>query len=171
MGFGIWAMQFIGMLALKLPIVIGFDPPATMLSAGFAMLASAAAFAVVTSGGDSRLRLGLAGAVLGLGIGAMHYVGMAALRMPARVYGDPPVLALSVVVAVVLATAALWVLAALPRFFNRRLPLVRLVGASIMGLAIALAQYTCMSAFSFLPEAGLPETGPCWTDWARTARC
>src|SRR4051794_1663551 len=94
-GSGIWAMHFIAMLAVQIPIAVRFDIPLTALSAGFAILASVISFHLVT--GDTRhsLRLVSAGAVLGAGIGLMHYLGMSALRMSARIYYDPWLFALS----------------------------------------------------------------------------
>jgi PAS domain S-box-containing protein len=159
MGFGIWAMHFIAMLAVEIPIPVRFDLPLTALSAGFAALASAVAFHIVADASRNRVRLGLAGIVLGSGIGLMHYTGMAALRMSAHIYYDPRLFALSVVVAVVLSTVALFVLSALPKFSDGRLVLARLMGSALMGLAIVLMHYTGMFATYFYPEAGGPESG------------
>jgi NO-binding membrane sensor protein with MHYT domain len=159
MGLGIWAMHFIAMLAVDIPIAIRFNLPVTALSAGFAILASTIAFHIVAGDTRSRTRLGLAGLVLGSGVGLMHYVGMAALRMPAHIYYDPWLFALSVVVAVVLATTALFALLALPRLSSGRLPLARLIGAAVMGLAIVLMHCTGMFATYFYPEAGFQDTG------------
>src|ERR1700722_18405441 len=86
MGFGIWAMHFIAMLAVETPIPIRFDLPITALSAGFAVFSSAIAFHLVAEDTRARGRLCLAGIVLGVGIGLMHYTGMAAMRMPAHVF-------------------------------------------------------------------------------------
>ena len=61
MGFGIWAMHFVAMLAVEIPIDIRYDLPITVLSAGFAVLASAIAFDLVADDTTSRIRLGLAG--------------------------------------------------------------------------------------------------------------
>src|ERR1700676_2013649 len=88
MGFGIWAMHFIAMLAVEIPIPVRFDLPLTALSAGFSALASAVALHIVADASRNRVRLGLAGIVLGSGIGLMHYTGMTALHMPAHIYYD-----------------------------------------------------------------------------------
>src|SRR5579859_5219320 len=114
MGFGIWAMHFIAMLSVEIPIAVRFDITVTGLSAVFAVLASAAALYLAAQETRSRMRLPVAGLVLGSGVALMHYVGMAALSMPARIYYDPLLFALSVVIAIVLSTTALSILIGLP---------------------------------------------------------
>jgi PAS domain S-box-containing protein len=160
MGLGIWAMHFVAMLAVESPLPIRYELLTTMVSAGIAMVASGAAFALMIGGDDRPGRLALAGLVLGGGIALMHYVGMAALRMPARLYYDPWLFALSVLVAVLFSTTALLAFAELPRFVNGRLPLPRVIGAGIMGLAIVLMHYTGMFATYFYPDPEAAVGGP-----------
>jgi NO-binding membrane sensor protein with MHYT domain len=159
MGFGIWAMHFIAMLAVEIAIPIRFDLTLTSLSAGSAVLASGLAFHIVANEPRSRIRLGLAGIVLGCGIGLMHYTGMAALRMPAHIYYDPLLFVVSVAVAIVFSTVALLALSVLPRFSSRRFILARVTGSALMGLAIVLMHYTGMFATRFYPQPGPPESG------------
>jgi NO-binding membrane sensor protein with MHYT domain len=85
MGFGIWSMHYIGMLAFKMPMKILYDVPTVVISLFAAIAASAVALFTV-----SRRHMGLwqtvtGGVVMGSGIAAMHYIGMAAMRMPARI--------------------------------------------------------------------------------------
>jgi len=157
MGFGIWAMHFIAMLAVRIATPMRFDMPVTALSAGFAVIASAFALHLVADHPRDRIRLGLAGVVLGSGIGLMHYTGMAALRMSAHIYYDPPLFALSVVVAVLLSAAALFTLSVLPQLTGMRLAFARLASSAVMGLAIVLMHYTGMFATVFYPESGLDD--------------
>jgi len=89
MGLGIWAMHFIAMLAVQIPITIAYDIGITGLSAGCAILASCAGFIILMGNSYERWRLCLAGLVLGGGVGLMHYSGMAALIMPAHIYYGP----------------------------------------------------------------------------------
>ena len=159
MGFGIWAMHFIAMLAVEIPLPLRFDLPLTALSAGFAVVASAIAFEIVADHPSSRVRIGVAGIVLGSGIGLMHYTGMAALQMSAHVYYDPGLFALSVVVAVVLSTTALSALSIMPRFTGGRLALARMAGSAVMGMAIVLMHYTGMFATVFYPEPAVADAG------------
>jgi PAS domain S-box-containing protein len=159
MGFGIWAMHFVAMLAVEIPMAIRFDLPLTILSAGLAVIASATAIQLVAGNAVSWGRLGLAGLILGIGIGLMHYVGMAALILPARIYYDPWMFALSVVFAIMLSTAALITLTSLPRSNEGRGRLAQVAAAAVMGLAIALMHYTGMFATYFLPVPGFQPAG------------
>jgi PAS domain S-box-containing protein len=164
MGFGIWAMHFIAMLAVQIDAPIRFDLAITGWSAGFAVAASTIAFHLVANHGGNRVRLGLAGVVLGGGIGLMHYTGMAALHMPAHLYYDPRLFTLSVVVAVVLSTIALAALAQLPRLSGSHLAFARLTGSSVMGFAIVLMHYTGMFATVFYPDQGPTPAGGIFFD-------
>ena len=89
----------------------------------------------------------------------MHYVGMAALSLPARIYYAPSLFALSVLVAVVLSTTALAILTRLQKLRGGRGQLAQVAGAAVMGLAIVLMHYTGMFATYFLPVAGLRQSG------------
>ena len=151
MGLGIWAMHFVAMLAVEMPIQVGYDLTLTALSAGYAVIASGIAFSVVLGDDHRRLRLPLAGLALGGGVALMHYVGMAALRMPAHTYYDPRLFALSLALAVALATAALLALRDLPRLLAGPV-LARLIASAVMGLAIVLMHYTGMFATYFYPD-------------------
>jgi NO-binding membrane sensor protein with MHYT domain/nitrogen-specific signal transduction histidine kinase/CheY-like chemotaxis protein len=151
MGLGVWAMHFIGMLAYRLPIPVGFDAAVTALSALPAVLGSAVALFVVGRPAVTMARLLLGGTFMGAGIGAMHYTGMAAIRFDAFVSYDPLLFATSVVVAVALAFVALfstlWSVrqeGSAPSLFREG------VGAAFMGLAVSGMHYTAMtSAFCF----------------------
>ncbi|MCX7355961.1 MAG: hypothetical protein NTY59_14260 [Alphaproteobacteria bacterium] len=160
MGSGIWAMHFIAMLAVEIPIPLKFDVMLTGLSAVFAALASAVAFALATPKGQPRFsRLLAAGTVLGGGIGLMHYTGMAALRIPARIFYDPWLFGLSVVVAATFSTAALTVMTRMQIGPGKVRLLPQLFGAAVMGLAIVLMHYTGMFATYFMLELGAAATG------------
>src|SRR3990170_3061031 len=80
MGTGIWSMHFIGMLAFTLPIPMGYDIPTTLFSMLIAMVVSGFALSMVSRDKLSRRRLLLGGVLMGLGICAMHYTGMAAME-------------------------------------------------------------------------------------------
>ncbi len=160
MGSGIWAMHFIAMLAVEIPIPLEFDVMLTGLSAVFAALASAVAFALATPKDQPRFsRLLAAGTVLGGGIGLMHYTGMAALRIPARIFYDPWLFGLSVVVAATFSTAALIVLIRMQGASGKARLVPQLFGAAVMGLAIVLMHYTGMYATYFMPVVGVVAPG------------
>ena len=150
MGFGVWSMHFIGMLALELPITLGYDLGLTLWSLLVAILSSGFALWVVSQPRLPFLQLLLGALIMGAGISAMHYSGMAALRMQPGIDYDPALLSLSLLIAMGASAAALSIAFRL----RKQTPYVRLAraGASIiMGLAIVGMHYTGMAAANF-PE-------------------
>ena len=149
MGVGIWSMHFVGMLALQLPVTVAYEPLRTLASGLICILVTGIGFHIVTQDGGGPARVALGGAVMGLGIAAMHYLGMAALRAACSVAYSPPLVALSVAVGIAAATFALWLA-------SRPGPPWAIRAASVaLGLAVALMHYTGMAAASFLPGAGI----------------
>jgi NO-binding membrane sensor protein with MHYT domain/CheY-like chemotaxis protein len=147
MGGGIWSMHFIAMLAFTLPVPVSFDRGLTVLSLGVAMTVTAVGFYVIGTRPATNLRLALAGAFMGLGIVAMHYTGMAAMRMPAHLHYNPLFVALSAVVAIGAATAALGLTLRTSAIGQR------ILAAVVMGFAIAGMHYTGMLAAHFSAHA------------------
>jgi two-component system sensor histidine kinase/response regulator len=102
MGTGIWSMHYIGMLAFILPIPVAYHWPTVLLSLIAAILASVVALDVVSRHKMGWLRA-LGGSVLmGAGIASMHYIGMAAMRLPAMCEFNSFLVVLSVVFAVLI---------------------------------------------------------------------
>jgi len=154
MGTGIWSMHYIGMLAFILPIPVAYHWPTVLLSLFAAILASVVALSVV-----SRQKMGwfraFAGSVLmGVGIASMHYIGMAAMRLPAICQFKSVLVVLSVVFAVLISLAALWITF---HFRDEKTGIgwEKLTGAVVMGAAIPIMHYTGMAAASFTPS-GMP---------------
>ena len=108
MGIGIWAMHFIGMLAYALPVAINYDVGGTLVSIIPGIIASGVALYVLAAEEIRIARLVAGGTLMGLGIGAMHYAGMAALQFDALVYYDANRFVLSIFAAIGLAIAALY---------------------------------------------------------------
>jgi diguanylate cyclase (GGDEF)-like protein len=148
MGIGVWSMHFIGMLALRLPIRLGYDIGITVLSLAMAVAASGYALWLVTRDHVSRLRLVSGAVVMGLGIAAMHYVGMAAMRMNPDIIYEPLWFGASLLIAIVAAGAALAIAYRL-RDNARHERLHRLLAAGVMGVAIVGMHYTGMAAAHF----------------------
>lgn len=150
MGFGIWSMHYIGMLAFRLPVPVLYDWPTVLLSLLAAILASAVALYVV-SRPDMRVPRTLLGSMLmGCGIAGMHYIGMAAMRLPAMCDYSPGLFVLSVLLAVVISLVALWLTFSVNsevRIWSWR----KTISALIMGLAIPVMHYTGMASASFAP--------------------
>lgn len=148
MGIGIWAMHFIGMLAMDLAMSMSYDVAITALSMAIAIGSSMFALWLV-SGEQLRLRRLLPGAlVMGTGIVAMHYTGMAALEVSPGIVWDKTWVALSVVIALVASLVALWLTFRL-RYEAAQVALMRLGAALTMGIAIAGMHYAGMKAAQF----------------------
>ena len=150
LGAGVWAMHFIGMLAFNLCTAVDYDPMITILSNLPSIGASYVALSLIARERIGTGSLVVGGVLVGAGIGAMHYAGMSAMRMSLDLRYDPFTFGLSIVVAVVLATLALWV-----RFGLRRLRRLSegkrlLLAAIVMGCAITGMHYTGMAAARFV---------------------
>jgi diguanylate cyclase (GGDEF)-like protein/PAS domain S-box-containing protein len=147
MGLGIWAMHYVGMLALTMPMPIFYNLPAVVLSLLAAISASGVALFVV-----SRPKMGVwqevaGSAVMGSGIAAMHYIGMAAMRCSAAIVYDSRIVALSIGLAIVISWVALRL--AFRVRDEKRTSWRKIISAVVMGSAIPLMHYTGMWAATF----------------------
>ena len=107
MGSGIWCMHYVGMLAFHLPTPVYDDIPTVALSLLAAILVSFTALYVVSRERMTRVQRGVGSLVMGTGIAAMHYIGMAAMRLNAMHQYDRALCVVSVVLAVVISFAGL----------------------------------------------------------------
>ncbi|MFD0265715.1 MHYT domain-containing protein [Streptomyces sp. NPDC127106] len=140
-GTGIWTMHFVAMLGFHVTgTEIHYHVPLTVLSLAVAIVVVGCGVFAVGYGRQSRRSLLLGGLTTGLGVASMHYLGMAALRLHGTISYDPLTVALSVAVAVVAATAALW--AAL----HIESPAAVAVASLVMGAAVSSMHYTGMMA-------------------------
>ena len=153
MGGGIWSMHFVAMLAFVLPMPMSYDVGLTVLSLVLAILAASGSFYVISRPGVSRPRLVLSGVFMGIAIFGMHYTGMAAMRGPVQLTYDPLWFALSVIIAIGAATAALWLA------FRTTDPGQKLAAAIVLGLAISGMHYTGMRAAVFTAQATMGAHG------------
>jgi diguanylate cyclase len=160
MGAGIWSMHFIGMLALSLPIRMLYDFELTIVSMLFAIAISGAALALVSGREFRTVHLAGGGIFMGAGISAMHYTGMAAMRMSPPIQYDPLLFAASVAIAVAAAMAALWLAFNLRSTETKNVVAGRVLAAMVMGLAIAGMHYTGMAAADFAPGSFCLAGGP-----------
>ncbi|MGY4493845.1 putative bifunctional diguanylate cyclase/phosphodiesterase [Pseudomonas sp. TE3610] len=148
MGTGIWSMHFIGMLAFQLPIELGYDLKLTGLSLLIAVASSAFALWLACQKQMPLPRLLLGAVLMGIGIAAMHYTGMAALLMNPEVQYIPSLFILSVLIAILASGAALWIAIRLLKE-GRHVNRARLGASLIMGCAIVGMHYTGMAAAQF----------------------
>jgi len=153
-GTGIWSMHYIGMLAFILPIPVAYHWPTVLLSLFAAILASVVGLGVVSRQKMGWFRAFAGSVVMGAGIASMHYIGMAAMRLPAVCHFSSFLVVLSVVFAVLISLAALWITF---HFRDEKTGIgwEKLAGASVMGAAIPVMHYTSMAAASFTPS-GMP---------------
>ncbi|MEV5311789.1 MULTISPECIES: MHYT domain-containing protein [unclassified Streptomyces] len=154
-GTGIWTMHFVAMLGFRVSgTEIRYDVAPTVLSLLVAMIVVCAGVFAVGYGRDRTRALLLGGLTTGLGVASMHYLGMAAVRLHGDVTYDPVLVGLSVLIAVVAATAALW--AAL----NIKAPAAVTVASLVMGAAVSSMHYTGMLAVQVrVTPAGDPLPG------------
>jgi len=149
MGIGIWAMHFKGMMAFHLPVPVEYHWPTVLASLLVAVLASAFALYVA-----SRHKMGwreaFAGSVImGAGIAGLHYIAMAAMRLPANTRYSPLLVTASILLAILFSLIGLLMAFGLREETRWSVPR-RLGSATVMGVAISVMHYTGMAAASFI---------------------
>ncbi|MGW4359990.1 MHYT domain-containing protein [Streptomyces californicus] len=142
-GSGIWTMHFVAMMGFHVAETpISYDLRRTVLSLVVAIVVVGVGVFIVGYRGATRAALLTAGLTTGLGVAGMHYLGMAGMRMNGRLEYSPVAVALSILIAVVAATAALWAAVSVKGFLPS-------LGASlVMGIAVTGMHYTGMSGLS-----------------------
>lgn len=146
MGIGIWSMHFIGMLAFSAPIQLRYNVIVTLTSLLIAVLTSGFALAISSRSALSLPRLAAGSVLMGAGICAMHYTGMAAIQITPVIRYRPLLVAASIAIAVGASFAALWLFFRLRGGHSRLMRLARAAAAVVMGFAIAGMHYTGMAA-------------------------
>ncbi|MEV7184804.1 MHYT domain-containing protein [Kitasatospora sp. NPDC093102] len=140
-GSGIWTMHFVAMFGFAVDgTELRYNVPLTVLSLVVAVLVTGLGLTVVCYGRHRGLSLLAGGVTTGLGVAAMHYLGMAAVRMHGGLHYDAATVALSVLVAVGAATAALWAAVTIRNVYAAA------AAAMAMGLAVSCMHYTGMAA-------------------------
>jgi NO-binding membrane sensor protein with MHYT domain len=152
---GIWVMHFIAMLGFTIPDQsIRYSVPVTVLSMLIAVAVVGAGLFIVgySKGGVGPLLLG--GVAIGCGVASMHYIGMAAIRAGDALTYSPELVAVSVVIAVIAGTAALWAALRLESAWSA------FVASMIMGVAVSGMHYTGMAALRVHATVGAVVTAP-----------
>lgn len=139
-GGAVWSMHFIGMNAADMGMPVAYDPTLTIISLILAIVAPAIGLFIVGRSDGGWINLPLGGVLTGLGVALMHYTGMAAMIMQARITYDDTLYYASIAIAVVAATVALWLA------FNLRGNWQRFGSAIVMGIAVCGMHYTGMFA-------------------------
>ncbi len=160
LGAGVWAMHFLGMVAFRLDCGVSYDPWQTGLSVIPGVFAAAVALHVASRDRVGLGTLAFAGTVMGAGVGLMHYMGMAAIRLDGVLRYDPRRFLLSIAAAVLLSIGALWLRSFIARMRIGRHPYVSsALGGLVMGLAISSMHYIAMSAAYFIPSGSQGHVG------------
>jgi diguanylate cyclase len=159
MGIGIWSMHFVGMLALSLPVEIAYDVAITLFSLVIAVAVSTFALHMASRERVGALPLVGAALAMGAGICAMHYVGMAAIRIDPPIRYDFAWVAASFAIAIAASFGALGVVFAAREEQSVWWRYRKALGAAGMGLAITGMHYAGMVAAQFPAEATSSTSG------------
>lgn len=138
LGGGIWSMHFVGMLAVNMPLTIAYDPLPTLGSALIAVLVTGSALLSLHFGVRNKKRIAIAGVLTGVGIVAMHYLGMSAISANCIVTYNP----IGLIVAVAIGIGAS--IAAMELAYGQRTLKATIAGAVVLGLAISAMHYSAM---------------------------
>ena len=155
MGTGIWSMHYTGMLAYRLPIPVFYHIPTVILSLLAAIFASFVALFIVSRERLNSLHVAGGSLLMGAAIAAMHYTGMAAMRLSAMHQWDMSFVFASIGIAVAVSLAAL-VLTFL--FREEKQGVLLKIGCSVMmGAAIPAMHYTAMAAVTYTSMQMTPD--------------
>jgi diguanylate cyclase len=169
MGVGIWSMHFIAMLALSLPIPLGYDLGLTAYSLAIAIVVSYLALFVTTRPEVTLAHLATGSVLMGVGIAGMHYTGMAAMRMQPGIQYQPDWFAGSIAIAIAASMAALLIARRLSNDGARNVMRARLGAALVMAVAINGMHYSGMEAATFPLGAVCGAAKGVNTEWLATA--
>lgn len=145
-GCAIWAMHFLGMIAFNPGTPMAYDTQLTLVSLVIPIVFVLFGLYVAFSAPRSLVASIAAGAITGIAVAAMHYIGMAAVRIAAHVSYDPTLVTLSIIIAMAAAIAALQIVL---RFDG----VLRYASALIMGVAVCGMHYTGMAALQLEPAS------------------
>ncbi len=151
-GCGIWATHFIAMLAYGPGNGGAYNIPLTILSLIFAISVTFVGLSIAVSSSRTPWVV-LGGAIVGGGVAAMHYTGMAALEIPARVSWVEGTVVASVLFGIVFAALALFVAA---RRDDRS---HALIATGLLTVAIVAHHFTAMGAVLLTPDPTLAISG------------
>jgi diguanylate cyclase len=148
-GGGIWSTHFVAMLAYRPSLPTGYEFEPTALSIVVAILVCGLGLAVALAA-RRPAELWLGGGIVGLGVGCMHYTGMAALRVPGFVSYDPGLVALSFLFSIGFGGLALRVA------LEQEDPGRRAIGAALLAVGICALHFTAMGAVELTPSPLVP---------------
>ncbi len=145
LGGGIWSMHFVGMLALRLPVSIGYDALNTLCSVLVSILITGLGLSFVHMGERKLWRTAVSGTLIGLGIVTMHYIGMRAIGGNCLVEYGPAGFFLSSGIAILSSIAVVQIA------YRRRTLWQLSLAAVLLGMTISSMHYTAMAFTRFIP--------------------
>lgn len=142
LGGGIWSMHFIAMLGLQLPIDFFYDPLITLISALIAVLVVGSALLLLHFWDRTNITVTASGVIVGVGILAMHYVGMSGIQLCLPLYSASGI-AIAVVTSIALSIAAFWIA------YGDRTRMNIIFGTLLFGIAVFAVHFVAMAGTSF----------------------
>lgn len=152
LGSGIWSMHFVAMLGMTLPVSFHYDALVTMMSALVAILLTGIALLLVHFGKRTGLRITLAGVCVGVGILAMHYIGMSGIQDVKPVYSAFGI-GVAIVASIVLCVVSFWI------SYGHRESRNILSGTLVFGISIVAVHFIAMAGTHFVKIDGAQSTG------------
>lgn len=163
---GIWATHFIAMVAFNAGQPIGYDIPVTGVSFAVAAMSAVTGYWIAANGhtwlempdadhasapgqtasGAQTLFAAAGGAIVGLGIAAMHFLGMSAVIVAGTVDCDLGLAAASIVLGMMLTAASLVAFRRLPSSTGL------LAATGLLVAAICAQHFTAMAAVTLIPD-------------------
>ncbi len=151
-GGGAWAMHFVAMMAVVLPVKLSYEVYQSAVSALIVVVFTVIALASLNRRDIRSHTLAVSALFLGAGISSMHYLGMNAVRGGVLISYSWLGVAVSVIIAAQVSAVALWFA------FRERGVTDTFLGAIALGLAVASMHYATMEATRFLPGEEFGET-------------
>jgi PAS domain S-box-containing protein len=153
MGGGVWSMHFIGMLAFEMDMRVRYDWVLTALSVLPAILVSYFVIDIVKRAKMGVMKLCISAILMGLGIAAMHYAGMAAMIMDADVYYDPTLFLASILIAIFASGASLLISFMITYKVKQNKAFLKICSAMLMAAAVCGMHYVGVEATIMVPWA------------------
>lgn len=153
MGCGIWSMHFVGMLAFSLPVPLGYDLPLTLLSLVISIAISGTALWIMKFSMLNNSLTAVGALFMGIGIVAIHYIGMSAMQMSPPIMYDSSLAILSIFTAILAASLALYLAFRLQNMNSSIIVITKLFSAAALGGAISGTHYIGLAAAHFAPNS------------------
>ncbi len=146
-------MHFVAMLGLRMPILFYYDAAITLVSALIAILIVTLALILLHFTRRTPTTIVAAGTLVGAGVLAMHYVGMAGMQLCQPVYSAVGVISSSIL-AIGLCILAFGI--AYGTRSNRNI----VIGTVCFGVAVTAVHFLAMAGTNFIELSGTHEIGP-----------